>query len=221
MLAQRQHDEPFMLGIGIAFGHGGGQRFLHGGIGEIGQGARHPVQPPCPGQIGSRRHQRDPRAPPPQGPGDAILRLAKRLRHSQSRVHVSGRQRRRHFRVAIQRARQKGRMAAYPRECFGPVRHHRLSPCAGPAVARYRLGLRRMPETFACDVRSTDMEMQRKSSGRSAPGRQGDKGRVVTVALPLPYEGVGNALRSTYAPPRDGLPDDMTALLARLDVFSR
>jgi|TARA_B100000678_G_C17861790_1_gene363454 hypothetical protein len=78
-----------------------------------------------------------------------------------------------------------------------------------------------MPETFACDVRSTDMEMQRKSSGRSAPGRQGDKGRVVTVALPLPYEGVGNALRSTYAPPRDGLPDDMTALLARLDVFSR
>ncbi|MEK6724247.1 MAG: hypothetical protein ACOY4N_05095 [Pseudomonadota bacterium] len=43
----------------------------------------------------------------------------------------------------------------------------------------------------------------------------------MTVALPLPYEGVGNALRSTYAPPRDGLPDDMTALLARLDVFSR
>lgn len=61
------------------------------------------------------------------------------------------------------------------------------------------------------------MEMQRKSSGRSAPGRQGDDGRIVTVALPLPYEGVGNALRSTYAPPRDALPDDMTALLARLD----
>lgn len=61
------------------------------------------------------------------------------------------------------------------------------------------------------------MEMQRKSSGQSAPGRDGGDGRIVTVALPLPYEGVGNALRSTYAPPREGLPDDMAALLARLD----
>lgn len=46
-------------------------------------------------------------------------------------------------------------------------------------------------------------------------------GRIVTVALPLPYEGLGNALRSTYAPPRDALPDDMTALLARLDKFGQ
>lgn len=59
--------------------------------------------------------------------------------------------------------------------------------------------------------------MQHKSSGRSAPGRKSGDGRVVTVALPQPYEGVGNALRSTYAPPREGLPDDMAALLARLD----
>jgi hypothetical protein len=79
---------------------------------------------------------------------------------------------------------------------------------------------------WACDERQqllrvmavlTDMEMQRKSSGRSAPGRNSGDGRIVTVALPLPYEGVGNALRSTYAPSRDGLPDDMAILLARLD----
>ncbi|WP_231382245.1 hypothetical protein [Sphingobium indicum] len=63
----------------------------------------------------------------------------------------------------------------------------------------------------------TDMEMLRKSSGRSAPGREFGDGRIVTVALPLPYEGVGNALRATYAPPRDSLPDDIAALLARLD----
>ncbi|WP_239018923.1 hypothetical protein [Sphingobium terrigena] len=59
--------------------------------------------------------------------------------------------------------------------------------------------------------------MQRKSSGRSAPGRKSGDGRIVTVALPLPYEGLGNALRSTYTPQRDGLPDDIAALLARLD----
>ncbi|MES2172797.1 MAG: hypothetical protein V4523_02505 [Pseudomonadota bacterium] len=39
----------------------------------------------------------------------------------------------------------------------------------------------------------------------------------MTVALPEPYEGVGNALRATYAPGRDGVPDDMMALLAKLD----
>jgi hypothetical protein len=79
---------------------------------------------------------------------------------------------------------------------------------------------------WACDERQkllsdtavlTDMQMQRKSSGRSAPGRDGGDGRIVTVALPLPYEGVGNALRSTFGLSRDALPDDMAALLARLD----
>ncbi|HAF42013.1 MAG TPA: hypothetical protein DCG90_09655 [Sphingobium sp.] len=61
------------------------------------------------------------------------------------------------------------------------------------------------------------MDMQRKSLGRSAPGRNGDRDRLVTVGLPTPYEGVGNALRSTYAPPREAIPDDMMALLMKLD----
>lgn len=61
------------------------------------------------------------------------------------------------------------------------------------------------------------MDMQRKSSSRSAPGRDGNAARFVTVALPLPYEGVGNALRATFAPPRESVPDDMLALLGKLD----
>ncbi|ETI64070.1 hypothetical protein C100_09445 [Sphingobium sp. C100] len=61
------------------------------------------------------------------------------------------------------------------------------------------------------------MEMHRKTLGRSALGRDGELGRIVTVGLPAPYEGVGKALRSTYSPPRDSLPDDMMALLAKLD----
>jgi hypothetical protein len=74
-----------------------------------------------------------------------------------------------------------------------------------------------MPETFRVDDRSWVMEMQRKIFGQGASGGDGGKGRMVTVALPTPYEGVGNALRSTYAPGRDALPDDMAALLAKLD----
>ncbi len=61
------------------------------------------------------------------------------------------------------------------------------------------------------------MEMQRKPLGRSAPGRDSGGGRVVNVALPLPYEGVGKALRSSFSAQRDTLPDDMLALLAKLD----
>jgi hypothetical protein len=61
------------------------------------------------------------------------------------------------------------------------------------------------------------MEMQRKLFGRSAAGRNGDRTRIVTVGLPTPYEGVGNALRATYAPRRDSIPDDMMALLMKLD----
>jgi len=60
-------------------------------------------------------------------------------------------------------------------------------------------------------------DIQHKVFGRSALGRESGSGRVVTVALPEPYEGVGNALRATYAPGRDGVPDDMMALLAKLD----
>ncbi|MEC3910657.1 hypothetical protein U5A82_09240 [Sphingobium sp. CR2-8] len=61
------------------------------------------------------------------------------------------------------------------------------------------------------------MDIQRKAFGRSATGREGGSGPIVTVAVPEPYEGVGNALRATYAPGRDVIPDDMMALLAKLD----
>lgn len=74
-----------------------------------------------------------------------------------------------------------------------------------------------MPETFAPHGRSGNMEMQRKPLGRSAMARDGN-GRLMTVRVPAPYEGVGNALRSTYAPGRESLPDDMMALLAKLDM---
>lgn len=61
------------------------------------------------------------------------------------------------------------------------------------------------------------MEMQRKNSGRATIGRNGEKGRIVNVALPTPYEGVGRALRATYRAGPDSLPDDMMNLLAKLD----
>jgi hypothetical protein len=59
------------------------------------------------------------------------------------------------------------------------------------------------------------MDMQRKYTGRRPKGCEG---RVMTVAPPSPYEGVGNALRATFRPVRNDLPDDMLDLLARLDM---
>lgn len=61
------------------------------------------------------------------------------------------------------------------------------------------------------------MEMQRKSISRSAPKRDEAHRRFLTIALPQPYEGVGNALRSTFRARRDSLPDDMMELLEKLD----
>lgn len=61
------------------------------------------------------------------------------------------------------------------------------------------------------------MEMQRKSGSRWAEGREESHRRVFTVGLPKPYEGVGNALRSTFRARRDALPDDMMELLDKLD----
>jgi hypothetical protein len=58
------------------------------------------------------------------------------------------------------------------------------------------------------------MEMQRKSMGRSV--RDGSR-RFLTVSLPQPHEGVGNALRSSFRASRDSLPDDMMDLLNKLD----
>lgn len=61
------------------------------------------------------------------------------------------------------------------------------------------------------------MEMQRKSVMRSAERRDASPRRYLTVGLPQPYEGVGNALRSTFRAGRDSLPDDMLDLLDKLD----
>jgi hypothetical protein len=61
------------------------------------------------------------------------------------------------------------------------------------------------------------MEMQRKSASRSPNGRDVSHRRILNVGLPQPYEGVGNALRSTFRAGRDSLPDDMLDLLNKLD----
>ncbi|WP_192665710.1 hypothetical protein [Sphingobium sp. OAE613] len=61
------------------------------------------------------------------------------------------------------------------------------------------------------------MEMQRKPLSRSAKVQDGAIRRVLTIGMPQPYEGVGNALRSTFRAGRDSVPDDMLDLLAKLD----
>jgi hypothetical protein len=77
--------------------------------------------------------------------------------------------------------------------------------------------MRQTPETFAILGRSLDMDVQRKSDGRSANGRDALHSRVVTVGLPVPYEGVSNALRQTFCPARSDIPADMLELLGKLD----
>lgn len=61
------------------------------------------------------------------------------------------------------------------------------------------------------------MELTRKSISRSAQEQEEMRQRVLNVGLPSPYEGVGNALRSTFRARRDVLPDDMLDLLGQLD----
>ncbi|EQB09196.1 hypothetical protein L288_06675 [Sphingobium quisquiliarum P25] len=39
----------------------------------------------------------------------------------------------------------------------------------------------------------------------------------MTIGLPQPHEGIGNALRSTFRARRESLPDDMMDLLRKLD----
>ena len=77
--------------------------------------------------------------------------------------------------------------------------------------------LRRTPETFARLNSYLEMEMQHKHIGRSAKVREGAIRRVLTIGTPQPYEGVGNALRSTFRAGRETVPDDMLDLLAKLD----
>lgn len=62
------------------------------------------------------------------------------------------------------------------------------------------------------------MDVQHKAMRQMRSERESATGHVVTVAIPEPYEGIGNALRATYAPGRDGVPDDMMALLAKLEL---
>ncbi|WP_150290824.1 hypothetical protein [Sphingobium estronivorans] len=61
------------------------------------------------------------------------------------------------------------------------------------------------------------MEMQRKPLGRSAKIQEGAIRRVLTIGVPQPYEGIGNALRSTFRAGRESVPDDMLELLAKLE----
>lgn len=63
------------------------------------------------------------------------------------------------------------------------------------------------------------MEMQRKSVRRSVDERDGSDRRFLTVGVPQPYEGVGNALRCTFRAGRDSLPLDMLDLLEKLDRY--
>ena len=58
--------------------------------------------------------------------------------------------------------------------------------------------------------------MHRKADGRPAQG-PGRGTEIVTIALPSPGEGVSRALRNAYRLASDALPDDMLALLAKLD----
>jgi hypothetical protein len=62
-----------------------------------------------------------------------------------------------------------------------------------------------------------NMEMQRKSAGRPGNGRASADRSFMTVGVPQPYEGVGNALRSTFRAGRESLPSDMLDLLDKLD----
>jgi hypothetical protein len=61
------------------------------------------------------------------------------------------------------------------------------------------------------------MDMQRKPVGDSPYGCDNGLRPVVTVDLPLPYEGIVNALRACYHSARSDLPPEMLDLLAELD----
>lgn len=61
------------------------------------------------------------------------------------------------------------------------------------------------------------MEMQRKPFSRSARVHDGAIRRVLNIGVPQPYEGIGNALRSTFRAGGGTVPDDMLDLLAKLD----
>jgi hypothetical protein len=55
----------------------------------------------------------------------------------------------------------------------------------------------------------------RQGSAQEETG--GTSAHFITVASPAPHEGVGRALRSVYDPPSPGLPDDINALMERLN----
>lgn len=52
----------------------------------------------------------------------------------------------------------------------------------------------------------------------SAPIESGPRApHFVTVSTPRPYDGVGRALAHAYGVPREGIPDEMLALLRAMD----
>ncbi len=59
--------------------------------------------------------------------------------------------------------------------------------------------------------------MPRKSLRGSAEEVNASGRSVMTVGLPQPYEGVGNALRATFTARNNKIPDDMMDLLRKLD----
>ena len=52
---------------------------------------------------------------------------------------------------------------------------------------------------------------------RSGNGRKTTDRKFLTVGVPQPYEGIGNALQATFRAKRDSLPSDMMDLLKKLD----
>lgn len=61
------------------------------------------------------------------------------------------------------------------------------------------------------------MELESKYRPARAGREDATAGRYTTVTLPLPYDGVGKALRASFAPVRTDLPSDMLGLLDKLD----
>lgn len=61
------------------------------------------------------------------------------------------------------------------------------------------------------------MVVERKMQAPEGGQEDGSSSRYMTVAIPLPHEGVGRALRASYAPARNNVPTDMLDLLARLN----
>ncbi|WP_336958433.1 hypothetical protein [Sphingobium aquiterrae] len=63
----------------------------------------------------------------------------------------------------------------------------------------------------------TELRHNRTAQDNAQNGAAGRAMQFVTVASPTPHEGVGCALRSAYETSPLSLPDDMAALMNRLN----